>query len=284
MTINNNDNNQEKISLEGEIKKVKGGYEIDTQESMPHRSGDKFLPISIMVAAVLIGGAIIFSVFYHPGAAPSAGPGTNTAPVAVQPPSATLASLMALGPRDAVLGNQNAPVTIVEYGDYQCPFCSRYFSQIQPLIKSQYIDTGKAKMVFRDFPFLGPESTAAANAAQCAEDQGKLWDYHDALYSAKVGDEGRTADAENDGFFTRVEFLTLANQVGLNIQTFTSCLDGNQHASDVGAEKAAAVAAGIQSTPTTIVNGKLVVESDGSSAGADTATVLQTIANAGNGQ
>ena len=110
---------------------------------------------------------------------------------AVPTPTANVASLMTLGSRDAVLGNANAPVTIIEYGDYQCPFCTRYFSQIQPVIKSQYIDTGKAKMVFRDFSFLGPESTAAANAAQCAEDQGKLWSYHDALYAAKVADEAK---------------------------------------------------------------------------------------------
>ena len=135
------------------------------------------------------------------------------------------------------LGDQNAPVTIIEYGDYQCPFCTRYFSQIQPLIKSQYIDTGKAKMVFRDFAFLGAESNVAANAAQCAEDQGKLWAYHDALYSAKVADEAKTADAENDGFYTRAEFLSLGQKVGLNVQTFTSCVEITRTRTMSSAEK-----------------------------------------------
>ncbi len=276
-----NNNNEEKVSLEGEIKKTKGGYEIDARESSPRRGGDKFLPISIIVAAVLICGAILFAVFYR------GGPSNSNGAVAGTPttPTSTVASLMALGSRDEVLGNANAPVTIIEYGDYQCPFCTRYFSQIEPLIKSQYINTGKAKMVFRDFPFLGPESTAAANAAQCAEDQGKLWLYHDALYAAKVADENKNpSGAENDGFFTRAEFLTLATQVGLNTSSFTSCLDGNQHANDAAAEKAAAVAAGIGSTPTTIVNGKMVTEADGSGAGADSTAVLQAIANAVGGQ
>ena len=195
-----------------------------------------------------------------------------------------MASLMTLSSRDEILGNANAPVTIVEYGDYQCPFCTRYFSQIQPLIKSQYIDTGKAKMVFRDFPFLGPESTAAANAAQCAGDQGKLWSYHDALYTAKIGDENTNQNAENDGFFTRAEFLSLAGQVGLNVPTFTTCLDGNQDANAVAAEKAAAVAVGVASTPTTIVNGKMVTEADGSDAGADPTAVFQAISNAVSGK
>jgi protein-disulfide isomerase len=282
MTTNNNEE-QEKISLDGEIKKESGGYEINVQENIPALRKDRFLPISIIVAAVLICCAILFSVFYRGGSS-NAGAGKAVNPAAQNATSTSLASLASLGSRDAVLGNQNAPVTVIEYGDYQCPFCTRYFSQIQPLIKSQYIDTGKVKMVFRDFSFLGSESDAAANAAQCANDQGKLWAYHDALYSAKVTDESKNASAENDGFFTRAEFLTLANQVGLNAQDFTSCLDGDQHASDVGAEKAAAVSAGIGSTPTTIVDGKLAAESDGSSAGADTATILQDIAAAVNGQ
>ena len=184
-------------------------------EDMKSGKKDRFLPISIIVAAVLICGAIVFSVFYRPGSSPSA-PNGNAGAAAVQTSTTTVLSLMTLGSRDAVLGNQNAPVTIIEYGDYQCPFCTRYFTQIQPLIKTQYIDTGKAKMVFRDFAFLGSESSAASNAAQCAGDQGKLWAYHDALYSAKVGDENKNPNgAENDGFFSRAEFLSLANQVGL---------------------------------------------------------------------
>ncbi len=243
---------------------------------------DRFLPISIIVAAVLVCGAILFSVFYRNGSSPAAPNGNAGANGTAGLPTATVASLMTLGPRDEVLGDKNAPVTIIEYGDYQCPFCSRYFTQIEPLIKAQYLDTGKAKMAFRDFAFLGPESVAAANAAQCAEDQGKLWSYHDALYSAKVRDESKNANAENDGFFTRAEFLALAGQVGLDTQTFTSCLDNNQHANDITAERNAAAAAGVQSTPTTIVNGKLVTEPDGSGAGADTTAVMQAIANAVN--
>jgi protein-disulfide isomerase len=252
---------------------------------MPRRGGDKFLPISIIVAAVLIGGAILFSVFYHAGS-PAAG-NTGAAPAAAPTaaaPVADVSSLMTLSSRDAILGNPNAPVTIVEYGDYQCPFCTRYFSQIQPLIKTQYIDTGKARMVFRDFDFLGPESTAAANAAQCAEDQGQLWAYHDALYTAKVADEAKNANAENDGFYTNAEFLSLGQQVGLNMSTFTSCVQNSQDANIVAAEKAAATAAGVESTPTTIVNGKMVTEADGSGAGADPTAVLGAIANALNGK
>jgi len=262
-----NNQNQEEEKMEG--------------SNVPQEKKDRFLPISIIVAAVLICGAILFSVFYHPES-----PAAKVAPAVAQPgtPTANVATLMTLSSRDEVLGNASAPVTVIEYADYQCPFCTRFFTQIQPAIKSQYIDTGKVKMVFRDFPFLGPESLAAANASQCAEDQGKLWAYHDALYTAKAVDESKSSSAENDGFYTRAEFLSLASKVGLNTQTFTACLDGNQHADDVSAEKAAAVAVGIQSTPTTIVNGKMITEPDGTSAGADPTAVIQAIASAVNGQ
>jgi protein-disulfide isomerase len=91
---------------------------------------------------------------------------------------------LALTSRDVVLGDSNAPVTLIEYGDYQCQFCGVYFQQVEPVLRSQYIDTGKVKMVFRNFQFLSPESVAAAEAAECAKDQDAFWEYHDALYTA----------------------------------------------------------------------------------------------------
>ena len=109
-------------------------------------------------------------------------------------------------------------------------------------------------MVFRDFPFLGPESTAAAGAAQCAEDQGKLWPYHDALYQAKVNDDA-SGGSEDDGLFTNTLFEQLATKVGLDATTFASCLTANTDANIVADEKSTAEAAGVDSTPTFFING-----------------------------
>jgi protein-disulfide isomerase len=255
--------------------------EIEETINVEAPKKDRFLPISIIVAAILICGAILFAALYHPSSSPTAQTGTGGSQQ--QQPAASLTNVAKLGSRDAVLGNSNAPVTVIEYGDYQCPFCTRYFSQIQPLIKQNYIDTGKVKMVFRDFPFLGAESLAAAEAAQCANDQGKLWAYHDALYAAKSADETK-GGGENDGFFTRAEFLTLANQTGLSAGTFTSCIDGAQHASDIQTETSTAVSAGIVSTPTTVVNGKLVADQTGSSLGANATAIFQFIDSAVSGK
>ncbi len=115
------------------------------------------------------------------------------------------------GSGDVILGDANAPVTIIEYGDYQCPFCGRFFSEVEPLIRSQYIQTGKAKMVFRNYPFLGPESDAAAEAAECAKDQGQYWAYHDALYSAKI-----QSPTENNGILNKDLFEKIASDLKLN--------------------------------------------------------------------
>ena len=79
------------------------------------------------------------------------------------------------------LGNEDAPVTFVEFGDYQCPFCGRFLTETEVKLRDQYIASGQMKLYWRDFPFLGLESREAATAARCANEQGKFWQYHDLL-------------------------------------------------------------------------------------------------------
>jgi protein-disulfide isomerase len=234
--------------------------EMDVSIAQNSKKRDLFLPISILAAAVMVGGALVFMTLYKGGSAAApgaAGNGNNGNAAAAASTTVTAAQAMTLGSRDAILGNANAKVTLVEYGDYQCPYCVQFFSQTQPQIIQNYVNTGKVRVVFRDFAFLGAESTAAANAAQCAEDQNKLWLYHDALYAAKMGDD-TNGGSEDDGFYTTTEFLKLAQQVGLNMPTFTSCVDNNTDANVVAQEKGAAAAAGVNSTPSFIINGQMI--------------------------
>jgi protein-disulfide isomerase len=219
------------------------------------RHRDMFLPISILAAAIMIGGALVFATLYKGGAsAPTTGTGTT-------PPTTGTSTIntmvMTPGARDAILGNATAPVTIVEYGDYQCPFCGDFYSQTEPQIIQNYVNTGKARFVFRNFAFLGAESTAAAEAADCAEDQNLLWSYHNALYTAKVADVNN-GGSEDDGFFSTAELLKLGQQVGVNMGTFTSCVNNNTDGNLVAAEKAAASAQGVNSTPTFFINGTMI--------------------------
>jgi len=140
---------------------------------------DYFLPASIIIAGMLIAGAVIFAIMYKGGS-------STGGSVAQQSAATSTADVMKVGGRDIVLGDASAPVTIVEYSDYQCPYCGKFFTETQPLIVQNYVNTGKVRMVFRNFPFLGPESTAAAEAAECAEDQNQGVGYHDALFGRNM--------------------------------------------------------------------------------------------------
>jgi protein-disulfide isomerase len=223
---------------------------------------DRFLPISILVAAVLIGGAVVFSSIYKGGTLAA---NTGTAIIGTQPQGQAAApttntNVMQLGARDAILGDPNAPVTMIEYGDYQCPYCGEeFFAQTEPLIVQNYVNTGKVRFVFRDFAFLGPESTAAANAAQCANDQGKLWAYHDALYTGKVADD-KKGGGENDGYFSAAQLVKLGQQIGISDMTkFTGCVQNSSNASVVSQGQADAASQGVNSTPTFYINGTQVL-------------------------
>lgn len=132
-----------------------------------------------------------------------------------KPTPAPTTGPLALTSRDVILGDANAPVTVIEYGDYQCPFCELFYAQVQPAIEKQYVQTGKVKFVFRDFPFLGQESFEAGAAVECAKDVGKFWEYHNALYAAKTEDAQKYGGGENDGFLNRDMFLNLAQKVGI---------------------------------------------------------------------
>lgn len=95
-----------------------------------------------------------------------------------------------------IMGDQNAQVTIVEFADFQCPFCEKFYSATEPSIIKDYVKTGKAKFAFRNYAFLGPESNTAAEGAYCAQDQGKFWEYHNFLYQHQ--------GQENSGTFSKV--------------------------------------------------------------------------------
>ena len=139
-----------------------------------------------------------------------------------------------------ILGNANAPVTLVEYADFQCPVCKRAETSLLPQIEKDYIQTGKVKLEFRMFPFIGQESWNAAQAADAAGDQGKFWEYHDALFNAQ--------GSENGGNFTFEKLVAIAQQLGLDVQKFSDTLSANTHLAAIQKEKDAAT--GVSSTPT----------------------------------
>ena len=138
---------------------------------------------------------------------------------------------------DPSLGRTDAPLTIVEFSDFQCPFCERFHSQTFPLIKQQYIDTGKVRFVYRDFPLgFHPNAEPAALVAECADEQGKFWEFHDKIF-------------ENQETLSDAMYRIWAQELGLNTEQFNSCLDSGKYRAEVQKDLADGTAAGIGGTP-----------------------------------
>ena len=141
-----------------------------------------------------------------------------------------------------ILGDPSAPVTIVEFGDYQCHQCYNWFHNIKPAIESEYIETGKANLVFVDLAFLGNDSPKAAQASYCAEDQEMYWDYHDLLYASQEPKiDGGWADSER--------LKAFAFSLGLDMELFDSCLDSGKYSKRVQYNIQQAREHGVRGTP-----------------------------------
>lgn len=148
---------------------------------------------------------------------------------------------------DPVLGDENAPVTIVEFSDFECPFCKRFYDQTYEQLKTEYVDTGKAKLVYRDLPLpMHANAQKAHEAAECADDQGKFWEYHDALF-------------ENQQSLGVSSLKGYAEDLGLDTATFNDCLDSGKHADEVKNDLKDANSYGATGTPTFFINGKKLV-------------------------
>lgn len=143
-------------------------------------------------------------------------------------------------------GSGSASTYVIEFGDYQCPFCERFFQQTEPQIVKNYVDTGKARFYFIDFQFLGPDSQTLGQGAWCANDQGKYYDYHDYVYSHQ--------GEENSGWATPDKVKTLAKSItGLDTNKFNSCLDSKKYESRVTELTQLGQSAGVTGTPTTFI-------------------------------
>jgi protein-disulfide isomerase len=150
-------------------------------------------------------------------------------------------------------GDPNAPIVVVEYADFQCPACQNVFLSLEPTIIKDYINTGKVFYTFEPFSFLGPESYRASEAAYCAADQGKFWDYHDLLFNNWAG--------ENQGAFSDENLFRFASQIDFDQDAFAECFNSGKYTQKVIDKGDEAIAAGISSTPTFLVNGQQVAAS-----------------------
>ncbi len=224
-------------------------------------------PVSILIGSILIaisilisGGAVKIKGFNSGTTA--LGPSASAAPAAIAPAGEPTGPVKVSVDDDAVLGNPEAPVTIVEFSDYECPFCKRHYEDTHAQIKKEYIDTGKVKLVFRDLPlsFHDPLATTQAIAANCAREQGNDETYykmHDALFETTTS---------NGSGMTMDQLYGLAGKIGINADNFKTCIDSKKYADEVAKDLNDAGIVGATGTPSFVVGksgqeieGKLIV-------------------------
>ena len=184
------------------------------------------------------------------GFAGTQGKGATPQAKGTAPPAGTAAQITALMDDDMKIGSDSAPVVIVEFSDFQCPFCRKWFIETYPSIKRDYIDTGKAQLVFRDFPLsFHPSAMKAAQAVECADDEGKGWQMHDKIYSEQAKQGPGTVQ------FTVDDLKRWASEIGLGA-AFNGCLDSGKCSGEVQADFSDGSAAGVQGTPSFIIAGR----------------------------
>ena len=153
---------------------------------------------------------------------------------------------------DPALGQADAPVVIVEFSDFQCPYCARFAQQTFPQLKREYIDTGKARLVFRDFPLsFHQNAMSAAEAAQCAYEQDAFWEMHDKLF-ANQREWAGSADAKQ-------VFINYAEELGIDLERFRECLDSERYREEIQGDFKDGVSYGVRGTPTFFINGQKLV-------------------------
>lgn len=144
---------------------------------------------------------------------------------------------------DPARGPEDAPVTIVEFSDFRCPYCGRFVAETLDPLLANY--EGKIRMVFRDFPILGQQSLLAALAGECMNDQGKFWDFHNLTFS-------------NQQSLSREQFINYAQQLGIDVPRFTTCLDNQEFLEEIRADATYAQNLGVTGTPAFFINGTFI--------------------------
>ena len=144
-----------------------------------------------------------------------------------------------------ILGNPDAEITIVEFGDYQCTFCYKFHDETMKKIDQKYIKTTNVNFVYKDFPLNGPQSILASEASYCAQKQNKFWEYHDTLYNNWGG--------ENTGWITKNVLLGFANDIKLDLDSFSQCLENSEFKQKVLDNEQFAREIGIDATPSFLI-------------------------------
>lgn len=174
---------------------------------------------------------------------------SSGAPAESQASSTTASSVPKL-----IIGDPSAKVTIVEYGDFKCPLCGRFFRETEPQIKKDYIDSGRVNIEYRPLPIIAKDSTVAALGAYCSAEQGKFEAYHGAVFRYIYDNHySKSLKDEFSNIFTLERLTQIASEQGINTQSFETCMTSNKYSAAIEASEASAKADGASSTPTFVI-------------------------------
>jgi protein-disulfide isomerase len=213
-----------------------------TRMSVKERRTQKRKRQRLIVAGIMVGsGLILILLFALPSIINAARPvGAIVEPEPLTRPVVDFNTM----------GDPNAPVKIVEYSDFQCPFCKRFADEVEQQLIDEYINTGKVFFVYTPYGpagnYIGPESESSANAAFCAGEQGKFWEYKDFLFANHTG--------ENVGDFTDKRLKAFAESLNLDMEKFTSCVKGKKYSSELQNGISQGRALNVGGTPTFVFN------------------------------
>lgn len=227
----------------------KSSYSISIPKfSLKNTSYVPLLMAILLIASFFLGRLTSQVEYLQKGAAPTAPNAVAGAPTTPAPGQKVN---VAQG-HFPIRGDKNAKVKIIEFADFRCPFCEQYFTQTESQIMKDYVNTGKANYAFRQYAFLGPASTVAANAAECANEQGKFWEFHEYLYKNQPPETDTT-------MYTTEKLTQAAATLGINADQFSSCLSSNKYQSLVDTDLKEGQTAGVSGTPTIFINGTPIV-------------------------
>ena len=253
------ENATEETRIQREIESV-GEYSISRIENTEEKEKIKkenfprsilSIPISIIIAGLIIAGAVIFSggtgrTTQVKGLTTNPEPSSLPAeqPLTAQT-FAPAAQAFEIAEDNHIRGDFNAPITLVEFSDFECPFCARHYPTLTKILDDY---KGKVRLVYKHFPLVfHPNGQKAAEASECADEQGKFWEYHDKLFE-NLAVSGYSLE----------NFKQWAKDLGLNSENFNDCLDSGKFAQKVKDDSQEGLQKGVNGTPATFVNGQLV--------------------------
>lgn len=204
-------------------------------------------PILAIIIALAAAGALLITL--------TGGSSEDDSPVVVTGESSGDSAFAELHRRDPddpmAMGAVDAPVVMVEYSEFQCPFCGRFARDTAPTLIDEYVDEGLLRIEFRDFPYLGPDSDVVAKAARAAGEQGKFWEFHDLVFANQL--------PPNSGQLDRDYLLDLADQAGLDTEQFLADLESEEFARAINRDRNEGLDLGVTGTPAFFINDQLVM-------------------------